>query len=60
MDKVKVTTTMGAFGTQADNVIFSLVRNNKEKNVGLRVTLQDVNVAISRSREKLIIMGNLI
>jgi hypothetical protein len=58
MDKVKVTTTTGALGTQADIVIFSLVRNNKEKNVGAAGTLQDVNVAISRSREKLIILGN--
>jgi energy-coupling factor transporter ATP-binding protein EcfA2 len=58
MDKVKVTTTTGALGTQADIVIFSLVRNNKEKNVGAAGNLQDVNVAISRSREKLIIIGN--
>jgi energy-coupling factor transporter ATP-binding protein EcfA2 len=58
MDKVKVTTTTGALGTQADIVIFSLVRNNPEKNVGAAGNLQDVNVAISRSREKLIIIGN--
>jgi hypothetical protein len=58
MDKVKVTTTTGALGTQADIVLFSLVRNNREKNVGASGNLQDVNVAISRSREKLIIMGN--
>jgi hypothetical protein len=57
-DKVKVTTTTGALGTQADIVIFSLVRNNPEKNVGAAGNLQDVNVAISRAREKLIIMGN--
>ena len=58
MGKIKVTTTTGALGTRADIVIFSLVRNNKEKNVGAAGTLQDVNVAISRSREKLIILGN--
>jgi hypothetical protein len=57
-DKVKVTTTTGALGTQVDIVIFSLVRNNPEKNVGAADNLQDVNVAISRAREKLIIMGN--
>jgi hypothetical protein len=54
----RVTTTTGALGTQADIVIFSLVRNNSEKNVGAAGTLQDLNVAISRSREKLIIIGN--
>ena len=30
----KVTTTTGALGTQADIVIFSLVKNNPERNVG--------------------------
>jgi superfamily I DNA and/or RNA helicase len=54
----KVTTTTGALGTQADIVIFSLVRNNPERNVGAAGTLQDLNVAISRSKEKLIILGN--
>ena len=55
---IRVTTTTGALGTQADIVIFSLVRNNPENNVGAAGTLQDVNVAISRSKEKLIIFGN--
>ena len=57
-NRIKVTTTTGALGTQADIVIFSLVRYNQEKNVGAAGNLQDVNVAISRSREKLIILGN--
>ena len=54
----KVTTTTGALGTQADIVIFSLVRNNLERNVGAAGTLQDLNVAISRSKEKLFVLGN--
>jgi superfamily I DNA and/or RNA helicase len=37
---------------------FSLVRNNPENKVGAAGTLQDVNVAISRSKERLIILGN--
>jgi superfamily I DNA and/or RNA helicase len=36
----------------------ALVRNNPERNVGAAGTLQDLNVAISRSKEKLIILGN--
>jgi energy-coupling factor transporter ATP-binding protein EcfA2 len=56
--EIKVTTTTGALGTQADIVIFSLVRNNPERNVGAAGTLQDLNVAISRSKQKLIILGN--
>jgi hypothetical protein len=55
---IKVTTTTGALGTQADVVLFSLTRNNPERNVGAAGTLQDLNVAISRSKEKLIILGN--
>ena len=54
----KVTTTTGALGTQADIILFSLTRNNPERNVGAAGTLQDVNVAISRAKEKLIILGN--
>jgi superfamily I DNA and/or RNA helicase len=50
-------TTTGALGTQADVVIFSLVRNNPERLVGALGSLQDLNVAISRSKEKLIIVG---
>jgi superfamily I DNA and/or RNA helicase len=44
----------GTLGAQADIVIFSLVRNNPERNVGGAGTLQDLNVAISRSKKKLI------
>ena len=55
---IKVTTTTGALGTQADIVIFSLTRNNPERIVGAAGTLQDLNVAISRSKEKLIILGS--
>ncbi|HEX9318475.1 MAG TPA: DEAD/DEAH box helicase [Nitrososphaeraceae archaeon] len=55
---VKVTTTTSALGTQADIVLFSLVRNNPERIVGQAGTLQDLNVAISRSKEKLIILGS--
>jgi hypothetical protein len=57
-ENIKVTTTTGALGTQADIVLFSLVRNNSERNVGAAGTLQDLNVAISRAKEKLIIIGN--
>lgn len=55
---VKVSTTTGALGTQADIVLFSLVRSNPEGIVGQAGTLQDLNVAISRAKEKLIIVGN--
>jgi AAA domain len=47
-----------ALGTQADIVLFSLARNNPESNEGAAGTLQDLNVGISKSKEKLIILGN--
>lgn len=50
-------TTTGALGTQADIVLFSIVRNNPERMVGA-VGSQDLNVAISRTKEKLIIVGS--
>ena len=56
--EARVLTTTGALGTQADIVIFSLVRNNPERLVGAVGSLQDLNVAISRSKEKLIIIGS--
>jgi energy-coupling factor transporter ATP-binding protein EcfA2 len=55
---VRVLTTTGALGTQADIVLFSIVRNNPERLVGAVGSLQDLNVAVSRSKEKLIIVGS--
>ena len=52
----KVATTTGALGTQADIVIFSLVRNNLERNIGAAGTLQDLNVAISRAKNLIYIL----
>ena len=55
---VRVLTSTGALGTQADVVLFSIVRNNPERIVGAVGSLQDLNVTISRSKEKLIIVRN--
>ena len=58
ISNIRVITTTGALGTQSDIVLFSRVRNNSERIVGAAGTLQDLNVAISGSKEKLIILGN--
>lgn len=58
LNNVRINTTTGALGTQADIVLISLVRNNAKNIVGQAGTLQDLNVAISRAKEKLIIVGN--
>lgn len=53
-----VQTTTAALGTQADIVIVSLTRSNDDYFIGAAGTLEDLNVAISRAKEKLIILGN--
>jgi superfamily I DNA and/or RNA helicase len=58
LNNVRINTTTGALGTQADIVLISLVRNNTKNIVGQGGALQDLNVAISRAKEKLIIVGN--
>lgn len=55
---IRVTTTTTALGTQADIVLFSLVRNNKDRYLGAAGELQDLNVSISRAKKKLIIIGD--
>jgi len=47
---IKATTATTALGTQGDIVLFSLVRNNDEKNLGAGGGLQDLNVSISRAK----------
>jgi AAA domain len=48
---VRVLTSTGALGTQADVVLFSIVRNNPERIVGAVVSLQDLN-GYSRSYDE--------
>lgn len=58
LTNIRVLTTTGALGTQSDIVLFSIVRNNPERQIGAVGSLQDLNVAISRSKEKLFIIGS--
>jgi len=55
----RVITVDSAQGTEAEIVILSCVRCNKQGNVGFVRDLRRLNVAISRARQKLIIVGNL-
>jgi superfamily I DNA and/or RNA helicase len=48
---IKVTTTTSALGTQGDIILFSLVRNNKERYLGAAGALQDLNDSISRAKK---------
>ena len=55
---VRVVTTSAALGTEADVVLFSLTRNNSDQIIGAAGGLEDLNVGISRSKYKLIMLGN--
>ncbi len=57
--RIKVVTTTQALGTQADLTIATLVRNNEYYYIAQEGSLQDLNVAISRARRKLIVLGSL-
>jgi superfamily I DNA and/or RNA helicase len=46
-----------ALGTQADIVFFSIIRINPERQIGAVNSVQDLNVALSRVKEKLFIIG---
>ena len=55
---VTVRTVDGFQGQERDIIILSLVRANKEGQIGFLRDLRRMNVAITRARMKLIILGN--
>lgn len=55
----RIITVDSAQGTEEEVVILSCVRCNDRGNVGFVRDLRRLNVAISRARQKLIIVGNL-
>ena len=59
LSDIPVATTSGGVGVQADIVVVALARNNPEFYMGKEGDLPELNVAISRAREKLIIVGNI-
>ncbi|MDD5702144.1 MAG: AAA domain-containing protein, partial [Dehalococcoidales bacterium] len=56
--KIECLTIDQVQGREADIVVFSLTRSNQESNVGFLKELERVNVAISRARELLYIVGD--
>lgn len=59
LSNIPVATTSGGVGIQADIVVVALARNNSEFYMGKEGDLPELNVAISRAKEKLIIVGNI-
>ena len=55
---VTVGTVDGFQGQERDVIIISLVRENTEGNIGFLRDLRRMNVAMTRARMKLIIVGN--
>lgn len=55
---ITVNTVDGFQGQERDIVVISLVRDNDEGQIGFLRDLRRMNVAITRARMKLIIMGN--
>lgn len=55
---VSVNTVDGFQGQERDVILISLVRSNEEGQIGFLRDLRRINVAITRARMKLIILGN--
>ena len=56
---VSVNTVDGFQGQERDVILISLVRSNEEGKIGFLRDLRRMNVAITRARMKLIILGNV-
>jgi superfamily I DNA and/or RNA helicase len=56
--KAAVMTVDSAQGSEADIVILSLVRSNARENIGHVRDRQRINVALSRAKDRLLIVGN--
>ena len=55
---VSVNTVDGFQGQERDIIVISLVRNNEQGNIGFLRDLRRMNVAITRARMKLFILGD--
>ena len=55
---ISVNTVDGFQGQERDVIVISLVRSNEERNIGFLRELRRMNVAITRARMKLILLGD--
>lgn len=56
--RISVNTVDGFQGQERDIIVISLVRSNEEGQIGFLRDLRRMNVAITRARMKVIILGN--
>ena len=57
-EKVAINTVDSFQGQEADVVIISLVRSNEENEIGFLKDYRRMNVALTRARKKLIVIGD--
>jgi superfamily I DNA and/or RNA helicase len=55
---ISINTVDGFQGQERDIIVISLVRSNDEGQIGFLQDLRRMNVAITRARMKLVILGN--
>jgi regulator of nonsense transcripts 1 len=55
---VDVSSTDGFQGREADIVVFVMVRCNEHRNIGFLKDMRRMNVALTRARTALIVIGN--
>ena len=56
---ISVNTVDGFQGQERDIIVISLVRNNSEGNIGFLKELRRMNVAMTRAKKKLLIIGDV-
>lgn len=56
---LRITTVDQAQGSESDIVILSCVRSNAERSIGFVSNRNRMNVAVSRARERLIVIGDV-
>ncbi|HKL23862.1 MAG TPA: AAA domain-containing protein, partial [Candidatus Nanoarchaeia archaeon] len=57
-NNIEVDTVDGFQGREKEIIILSLVRSNKNSNIGFLKDLRRLNVSITRAKKKLIIIGD--
>ena len=58
-NKIELNTIDGFQGREMDVIILSLVRSNSNSNIGFVANTRRINVAITRAKYLLVVIGNI-